>query len=264
MMPAEVSLRGEGCRLVLRVDRYAYPAVTSGSDANWLAGEVVLPAGATGAYHASHRVALRTDELAEFRDRAACAGAGRDRRGVLRAPRGAGRHHRPPERGQAPRFRSSCASTSAPSSLPGRPGSASRRSPDALAELEVVVAAYPVAATPTTSFPASLLDAHAGRDREPPLRAVAHTVTRSPVTSASLGVLTAPRAIAASPRARASATVDALRPAAADDARRAHAQESRLRAAHAPGQDPGQPQPARRHRRRALRGRQAAALASSS
>src|ERR1700704_349778 len=67
-MASEVSLRGDGCRLVLRVDRYAYPAVTSGSDANWLAGEVALTAGRTGSYHASHRVALRTDELAHFRD----------------------------------------------------------------------------------------------------------------------------------------------------------------------------------------------------
>jgi hypothetical protein len=68
-MGSEVSLRGDGCRLVLRVDRYAYPAVTSGSDANWLAGEVELTAGTTGSYRAAHRVALRTDELAEFRDR---------------------------------------------------------------------------------------------------------------------------------------------------------------------------------------------------
>jgi hypothetical protein len=68
-VPAEVSLRGGGCCLVLRVDRYAYPAVTSGSDANWLAGEVELTAGKTGAYHAKHRVALRTGELTELRDR---------------------------------------------------------------------------------------------------------------------------------------------------------------------------------------------------
>ena len=50
---------------MLRVDRYAYPAVTTGSDANWLAGEVELTAGQTGAYHAKHRVALRTDELCD-------------------------------------------------------------------------------------------------------------------------------------------------------------------------------------------------------
>jgi hypothetical protein len=67
-MRVEVSLCAEGCRLVLRIDRYAYPAATSGSDANWLAGEVELKAGRTGNYRASHRVALRTDELAGFRD----------------------------------------------------------------------------------------------------------------------------------------------------------------------------------------------------
>jgi hypothetical protein len=67
-MALEVSLRAERCRLVLRIDRYAYPAVTSGSDANWLAGQVELTAGETGSYRAKHRVALRTDELAHFRD----------------------------------------------------------------------------------------------------------------------------------------------------------------------------------------------------
>jgi hypothetical protein len=65
---AEVSLHADGCCLVLRVDRYAYPAVTAGSDANWLAGEVELTAGQTGSYRGRHRVALRTDELAELRD----------------------------------------------------------------------------------------------------------------------------------------------------------------------------------------------------
>jgi hypothetical protein len=67
-MALEVSLGAERCRLVLRVDRYAYPAVSSGCDANWLAGEVELTAGKTGSYRAKHRVALRTDELARLRD----------------------------------------------------------------------------------------------------------------------------------------------------------------------------------------------------
>ena len=62
-MALEVSLRAERCQLVLRVDRYAYPSVTSGSDANWLAGQVELIAGETGSYRARHRVALRTGEL---------------------------------------------------------------------------------------------------------------------------------------------------------------------------------------------------------
>jgi hypothetical protein len=64
----ELSLAGEGCRLVVRVERYAYPDVTSGTDANWLAAEVELTAGRTGTFRAAHRVALRTDELAQFRD----------------------------------------------------------------------------------------------------------------------------------------------------------------------------------------------------
>lgn len=68
-MAVEVSLCGDGCRLVLRVERYAYPDVTSGTDANWLAAEVELTAGRTGAFRATHRVALRTDELEQFRDR---------------------------------------------------------------------------------------------------------------------------------------------------------------------------------------------------
>ena len=68
MTQVEVSLCAEGCRLVLRIDRYAYPAVTSGSDADWLAGQVELTAGETGSYRAKHRVALRTGELAQLRD----------------------------------------------------------------------------------------------------------------------------------------------------------------------------------------------------
>jgi hypothetical protein len=64
----QVSLCADRCRLVLRIDRYAYPDVTTGSDANWLAAEVELTAGETGTFRATHRVALRTDELVEFRD----------------------------------------------------------------------------------------------------------------------------------------------------------------------------------------------------
>ena len=130
---------------MLRVDRYAYPAVTSGSDANWLAGEVELTAGETGAYHATHRVALRTDELAELpRSSSAQLERAVDGRGVLRAPRGAGRHHRAPERGQAARFRSSCASTSGPSCASRTREIGEAAIAEALAELEAVVAAFPV------------------------------------------------------------------------------------------------------------------------
>lgn len=143
MMPVEVSLRGEGCRLVLRVDRYAYPAVTSGSDANWLAGEVVLTAGATGAYHASHRVALRTDELAEFRDRL---------RALERAATGeAYFEHLEEQVGITVRLSAGKRTLSVvvrehvgPELRFQDAGIGETAIADALAELEVVVAAYPV------------------------------------------------------------------------------------------------------------------------
>lgn len=64
----EASIRGEGCRLVLRVERYAYPEETAGSDANWLDGEVELTVATGGSYRARERVSLVTDELERFRD----------------------------------------------------------------------------------------------------------------------------------------------------------------------------------------------------
>jgi len=59
---------GEGCRLVVRVTGYERPAEKSGSDANWLKGDVELLAGRTGSFRATHGVALRTEELQRFRD----------------------------------------------------------------------------------------------------------------------------------------------------------------------------------------------------
>jgi len=67
-MAVEMRLRGDGCRLVLRVDRYEYPDLRSGSDANWLTSEIELTAGATGAFSVTQALALRTDELEQFRD----------------------------------------------------------------------------------------------------------------------------------------------------------------------------------------------------
>jgi hypothetical protein len=40
----------------------------SDSDANWLTSEVELQSGQTGVFHACHGAALRTEELAQFRD----------------------------------------------------------------------------------------------------------------------------------------------------------------------------------------------------
>jgi hypothetical protein len=64
----EATVAGQGCRLVLRVSAYEWLDEVSGSDANWLTGEVELQAGRTGVFHACHGAALRTEELAQFRD----------------------------------------------------------------------------------------------------------------------------------------------------------------------------------------------------
>jgi hypothetical protein len=64
----EATVAGHGCRLVLRVSAYEWPDEVSGSDANWLTGEVELRAGRTGEFRARQPAALRTDELAQFRD----------------------------------------------------------------------------------------------------------------------------------------------------------------------------------------------------
>src|SRR6266702_308554 len=50
----EATVAGHGCRLVLRVSAYEWPDEVSGSDANWLTGEVELQAGRTGVFHACH------------------------------------------------------------------------------------------------------------------------------------------------------------------------------------------------------------------
>lgn len=67
-MATEVSIRGDAFRLVLRVTGYEFGDKTSGSDANWLAGEVDVTAGSGGEFRATQRVALRTVELEQFRD----------------------------------------------------------------------------------------------------------------------------------------------------------------------------------------------------
>ena len=46
----DATVAGHGCRLVLRVSAYAWPDDVSGSDANWLTGEVELQAGRTGVF----------------------------------------------------------------------------------------------------------------------------------------------------------------------------------------------------------------------
>jgi hypothetical protein len=67
-MANEFAVGGEGCRLVLCVSAYERPEAQDFNDANWLTGEVELEAGTSGPFKATHRVALRADELKRFRD----------------------------------------------------------------------------------------------------------------------------------------------------------------------------------------------------
>jgi hypothetical protein len=64
----EVFVGGEDFRFSLRVAGYERPSLESGADANWVVGEVEMTADAGGSFRASRGVALRTEELASFRD----------------------------------------------------------------------------------------------------------------------------------------------------------------------------------------------------
>jgi hypothetical protein len=64
----ETALRGDGLRLVLRVQGYENPGIRSGEDANWLTAEVELTVGTYGTYRARQRASLYAPDLA------ACAG----------------------------------------------------------------------------------------------------------------------------------------------------------------------------------------------
>jgi hypothetical protein len=64
----ELVIAGDGFRLSIHVIGYERPALESGADANWLTGGVEMTAEAGGSYRASRDVALRTEELAAFRD----------------------------------------------------------------------------------------------------------------------------------------------------------------------------------------------------
>jgi hypothetical protein len=64
----EVLVAGDGFRLLLQVAGYERPSLESGADANWLVGTVEMTADAGGSFRATRGVALRTEELAAFRD----------------------------------------------------------------------------------------------------------------------------------------------------------------------------------------------------
>jgi hypothetical protein len=64
----EVSVAGDGFRLLLRVAGYERPSLESGADANWLVGEAEMTTDVAGSFRARRGVSLRTEELAAFRN----------------------------------------------------------------------------------------------------------------------------------------------------------------------------------------------------
>src|SRR5689334_3034559 len=67
-MTVSVTVAGEGCRLILHASGYQFPDAQTGSDANWLHGEVELTAGSEGTFAARQKIWLYTDDLQRFRD----------------------------------------------------------------------------------------------------------------------------------------------------------------------------------------------------
>ena len=67
-MGIEINVAGEGFQLTVELVGWESPELMSGSDANWITGNVELKAGATGRYTARQAVSIRTDELLAFRD----------------------------------------------------------------------------------------------------------------------------------------------------------------------------------------------------
>jgi hypothetical protein len=65
---AELTIAGDGFRLLLVVHGYERPELDSGADANWLMAEADLTASGPGSYSASEAVSLRTEEIAAFRE----------------------------------------------------------------------------------------------------------------------------------------------------------------------------------------------------
>jgi hypothetical protein len=74
----DVSIAGEGCRLTLRLLGWEHPELVTGSDANWIRGEVELVATSTGRFTARQPVSVVTEDLERFRSEVRALLAGLD------------------------------------------------------------------------------------------------------------------------------------------------------------------------------------------
>jgi hypothetical protein len=67
-MTSELAIRRDSLSLGLFVERYQFPEITTGSDANWLIATAELAVANTGAFNAKHQLSLFTTDLGAFRD----------------------------------------------------------------------------------------------------------------------------------------------------------------------------------------------------
>lgn len=67
-MSNEAGITAPGARLQIRIERYEYPRIQQGPDANWLLGDVRLTAGTSSLFRASVPVTIMADELARLRN----------------------------------------------------------------------------------------------------------------------------------------------------------------------------------------------------
>ncbi|MFA4927798.1 MAG: hypothetical protein WC558_04730 [Patulibacter sp.] len=67
-MSNEAGITAPGARLQIRIERYEYPRIQQGPDANWLLGDVRLTAGTSSLFRANVPVTIMADELARLRN----------------------------------------------------------------------------------------------------------------------------------------------------------------------------------------------------
>lgn len=67
-MSNEAGITAPGARLQIRIERYEYPRIQQGPDANWLLGDVRLTAGTSSLFRASVPVTIMAEELVRIRN----------------------------------------------------------------------------------------------------------------------------------------------------------------------------------------------------
>lgn len=67
-MSNEAGITAPGARLQIRIERYEYPRIQQGPDANWLMGHVRLTAGTSSLFRANVPLTIMADELVRLRN----------------------------------------------------------------------------------------------------------------------------------------------------------------------------------------------------